>query len=49
MIGICKISTEVIVRLEESKDIDEVQTVKLLRESLKRYSTYVQICENAPR
>ena len=32
-----KLPTEVIVKLEESKNLDENGTVKLLRESLKRY------------
>jgi len=32
-----KFPVEVIVRLEESKDIDQIWTVKLVRESLKRY------------
>ena len=41
-----KLPTEVIVKLEESKNLDENWTVKLLRESLKRY---INIHENAQR
>ena len=41
-----KLPTEVIVKLEESKNLDENWTVKLLRESLKRY---INIHENVQR
>ena len=41
-----KFPVEVIIRLEESKDIEQTWTVKLLRESLNQY---VSIHENAQR